>query len=223
MQTLIILLLGLFSYLLGSIPFGYIVARKNGVNLHQVGSKSTGATNVMRTIGMKKGVFVFVLDALKAMPVIVIVHFLNYFGVADYTEVSLNNIFGEPVNIYGFYGLMAVVGHIFPIYLKFKGGKAVATSFGVSLILLPFAAGLGILTFLIIVLTTKYVSLGSMIGASVTFVTSVIMFILKIPKSPPVHLSYIITFLLLVSIIILRHRSNIKRLKNKEENKINGK
>ncbi len=117
----------ILAYLLGSIPFGLIIARAYGKDLREIGSGNIGATNLSRALGKKWGYFCFCLDMLKGLlPMIATARLLSK------TPGSLDLIFWLAV------GIAAVSGHIFPIYLRFKGGKGVATSFGVALGLWPY-------------------------------------------------------------------------------------
>ena len=141
------------SYLLGSIPFGYlIVSAKTGGDIRQTGSGGTGATNVSRRAGKAAGILTLVFDALKGVAAVLIARLL-----LTHQEHALWWI--------GFAGLVAIIGHIFPVWLGFRGGKGVATGVGVFLVLTPLAVLVAGLLFLIIVALTRYVSLGSMIGA----------------------------------------------------------
>src|SRR5947209_8451196 len=115
----------LIAYLIGSIPFGYLVARSRGVNIFQHGSANIGATNVGRVLGPRVGVAVFLLDFLKgAVPVLITVRLEDFFPNAP--EHAL------PVAV----GLAAFLGHLFPVYIRFRGGKGVATGAGVVAVLL---------------------------------------------------------------------------------------
>jgi glycerol-3-phosphate acyltransferase PlsY len=118
-----IFLLMLLSYFLGSIPSGLIIGKvfKN-VDIRQYGSKNTGATNAIRVLGFKYGIWAFVFDSLKGALVILLVFIIN--------DPSLYLVSDYEINISSLYGAAAVLGHVFPIYINFKGGKAVATSAG---------------------------------------------------------------------------------------------
>src|SRR5690554_6537637 len=146
----------LLAYLLGSIPFGYVIAKAKGSDITTTGSKNIGATNVARTLGLKYGILIFFLDGLKAALVVLL--FTLQILPRDYA-------FQSPL----IYGLAAVLGHSFSIYLKFKGGKAVACSAGVLFAYDPLVAIIVIMVFTFIVKATRYVSLGSLIAASLAF------------------------------------------------------
>lgn len=192
------------SFLLGSIPFGYIVGRMHGTDIREHGSGNTGATNVARTFGAKWGGLVLLLDALK-----------GYLGVM--VASALVGAVGGQVTLPALHaaqvasGVAAVLGHVFTPFLGFHGGKGVATGLGVGLALVPIAALVGLAVFLIVVAITRYMSLGSLAGiASAPF--SVMFFY---DGSVP----YLIYSLLLLAVVVVAHRGNIKRLINREEKK----
>lgn len=220
----------LISYLIGSIPFGLLIGRYvKKVDVRKFGSKNIGTTNTTRIVGIKWGALVFLLDVLKGAIVIIIVRLLAYYHVGVFKDLSvINNIV-----IYPIYGLTAVLGHVFSIYLKFKGGKAVATSFGVILAIAPVIGTLGLLVFLIVLVISKYVSLSSMIAS--LFILIGIFFYdiffdksyywsLKLKYEENNFLIYIVEILvsiILVFIIFIRHKENIQRLLvTKNESKI---
>ena len=185
-------LLFLICYFIGSIPFGYIfykVIKKD--DIRNYGSGNIGATNVNRLIGKKFGFITLILDFLKTFCPCVIIH--KYFG----TEVGAVS------------GFLTIFGHMFPIWLKFKGGKGVATYVGILFSLnIIFGLVFGI-CWLIIFFISKYSSLASLIGS-----LSTPFYILIFEDSENVFF-YVIMFIL----IFFTHRENIKRLKNKEETK----
>jgi glycerol-3-phosphate acyltransferase PlsY len=201
-------MLGLFSiligYLLGSIPFSYFVARAFGVkDLRTVGSGNVGATNVWRTAGHFPGVLALLGDVLKAAAAVIIASLLvpasdgaEYFKLAS--------------------GLAAVVGHIFPLFLHFKGGKGVNTALGAMLVLLPGESLLALLIFVITVVISKYISLGSMIAGVGFFIIIWLEYFLGLAYVHPVYLP---VSLLLAGLIIFTHRTNIKRLLSGTENR----
>lgn len=176
----------LAGYLIGSIPFGLIVARYFKVDIRKYGSGNIGATNVLRTLGPVPGGIVFTLDMLK--------------GTAS---VVLPLFFGLDPLIIILCGLAAVLGHSFPLYLGFKGGKGVATSMGVLLGIAPDLCLFTIILFAVIVALTRFVSVGSMLTA---ITITIAFFLLDKP------LAYSLVALLITIIIILRHRPNIRRL-----------
>ena len=201
------------AYLLGSVPFGLIIAKAHGKDLRSIGSGNIGATNVARALGRKWGYFCFLLDVLKgAIPML---------AVRVLTEVS------EPtpglVSLWLVVGCAAILGHVFPIYIKFKGGKAVSTSFGVALGLWPYftiCAVIAIAVWAVFVLIWRYISLGSM-AASITFPIALILTIVLIPSWHLVDLWPLLVAAIAIPImVIVRHRENIKRLLAGTESKV---
>ena len=156
---LLVALTVLISYLVGAIPFGYLIARWRGVDILKVGSGNIGATNVGRVLGRRFGILVFILDFAKgAVPV----------GAAIIVRSSLkvtqgSGDFGSPIGALPVLaGLSAFVGHLFPVFLRFHGGKGVATGAGVVAVLLPGPAFAALITWVAIVGLTRYVSLASL-------------------------------------------------------------
>ncbi|MEM7022957.1 MAG: glycerol-3-phosphate 1-O-acyltransferase PlsY [Pseudomonadota bacterium] len=186
----------LIAYLIGAIPFGLLLTRGAGAgDLRNVGSGNIGATNVLRTGRKELALATLALDILKSG--IPVWFALRYFG-PDMAIVA---------------GLGAVVGHCFPIWLKFRGGKGVATALGVVLVLTPFVAlGAGLL-FIAITALTRYVSLGSILGAASA---GPIAFALGYPQ--PAEL-----YLVLAVLIAVMHAANIRRLLAGTENKLGAK
>ena len=190
----------LVSYLLGSFPSGFLYAKNlKGIDLRYVGSGSTGATNVLRNIGKWPALIVFILDVLKGFIAVKIAHFL----LSD-------NIFQVLA------GLFAITGHIWPIWLKGKGGKAVATGLGMF-IALSWQVGLASFgTFLIIISFTKIVSISSIISA---FLLPIYM----LRYTGTFNHSFTLFSFIVAIIVIWKHRSNINRILKGEEPKINNK
>ncbi len=184
------------AYLSGSIPFGLLLARVvAGKDVRTEGSGNIGATNVARVVGKKLGAVVLILDALKgALPVVVAQHLLP----------------GEPL-WHDAVGLAAFFGHVFPVWLKFKGGKGVATALGVLVVLLPWAALAGFVVWVIILAIWRVSSVGSLAGALVAVVVG---FIVHRPIEYP---AVAVVFLVLM---LFTHRSNIGRLINRQENTV---
>ena len=194
-MTILILLI---SYFLGSIPTGFLFGKflKN-IDLRTVGSGSTGATNVLRNIGRWPAFFVFIIDVGKGILAVKIVQY--------YSDQSLIQVLA---------GMSAIAGHIWPIWLKGKGGKAVATGLGMFLAL-SWKVGLAsFLVFLVVLSKSKYVSLSSI---SAAIFLPIFMF-LNVGKF--IHSYFIISFLVSI-IVIWKHRTNVKRLLKGEETKIN--
>ena len=192
-----ILLIIIISYLIGSIQSGILIGKIiYKTDVRQFGSKSSGATNIQRTIGLKPGIFVLVLDILKG--------FLPILFIEIFTE---ENILGVMSCIF------LVLGHCYPVFHKFKGGKGVATGFGSVVVLLPYIA-LGIPIALPIIYKTRYVSLGAILGCIISIFLIILFVALELLPSE----NLIILFVPLL--IIYKHKQNIIRLIQKKENKI---
>lgn len=187
--NILTLLTLLAAYLLGSIPNGLLIARLKGVDIRKVGSGNIGATNVFRSVGKTWGVLTFFCDALKG------------FLPAFFFPLLTGNT-GPALGI--FCGALAIIGHNWPVFLKFKGGKGVATSAGVLLGIAPAAVGIGLLSWLILFLSTRYVSVAS-IGAAVV-VPMAGWFLYHNGHLLPTTLS------ILGLVAVARHHSNIRRL-----------
>ena len=200
------------AYLLGSIPFGLIIAKAHGKDLRSIGSGNIGATNLSRALGKKWAYFCFILDVAKGLsPTLVATKLVS--SPPDIAELFL--WFGV--------GCAAVLGHIFPIYIKFKGGKGVATSFGVALGLWPYYTICALFTavvWIIIVLIWRYISLAS-IAASIAFPIALISVIAIIPNWGLANLwPLFIAAIAIPIMVIARHRENIKRIIAGTEDKI---
>jgi glycerol-3-phosphate acyltransferase PlsY len=183
----------ILAYLIGSIPSGLIIGKKfYGVDIREHGSGNLGGTNTFRVLGIKAGLTVTIADILKGT-----------------LAASLPIIFQLDLHVL-LVGVFAVLGHTYPIFAGFKGGKAVATSAGVLLAYAPLMFLILIAGFFICLYISKYVSLSSIFGGLVAFIYSIIV------KDPPLIL--VVTILLLF--VIYRHRANIKRIMNKTEPKI---
>ena len=204
MKPLIVVLV---SYFIGSIPFGYLIVRgKVGDDVRQSGSGGTGATNVSRRAGKAAGVFTLVLDALKGV-IAVLVARTVFAGVGPYADW-----------LAAVAGIAAIVGHIFPVWLRFRGGKGVATGVGVFSVLAPVALLCAGVLFVAIVALTRYVSLGSIIAAVTIplFVWLQAVFVEPVADLRPL-LTAAITGALL---IVFAHRGNIGRLARGSESQI---
>lgn len=190
------ILLTALAYLLGSVPFGLLISKAKGVDIRKQGSGNIGATNVLRCLGKPLGITCFVLDALKG-----------------YLPAALFPVIGKVDPTFGIlFGTAAILGHNFPVFLNFKGGKGVATSAGVLLGVAPLAVAIGVLTWVIVFKISGYVSLGSIIAALVVVITGWVR-AGKDGKTVAVALT------LLGALTIWRHRDNIKRLTAGTENK----
>jgi len=206
------------AYLLGSIPFGLLITKAHGKDLRTIGSGNIGATNVSRALGRKWAYFCFLLDVLKGMvPMLATLSLTRPLPTQSQTERVILLWLWLAV------GCAAILGHIFPIYVKFKGGKGVATSFGVALGLWPYytiCALFAIAIWVVAVLIWRYVSLAS-IGASITFPLVLILAIVLKPGWDFVSLwPLLIAATAIPLMVIIRHRENIKRLLAGTESKI---
>jgi glycerol-3-phosphate acyltransferase PlsY len=186
-------LLVLLSYVLGSIPFGYLLVRaRSGGDVRAMGSGNIGATNVARTAGLPIGVATLLLDAGK-----------GYFAVWLAGHFSGGNIRFMMVA-----GLAAILGHVFPVWLKFSGGKGVATAVGVFLMISWAAVAAAVAVFVIVVLFWRYVSLASVSAAAAL---PLLVYLLYAPgQAPPAAVTA--GTLLAASLVIVKHRENIERL-----------
>lgn len=190
-------LFSILAYLLGSVPFGLLVAKAKGVNIREVGSGNIGATNVFRSIGKGPGIFTFVCDFLKGF----VPGF--FFVVWGGTDPRFGLLFG----------MLAILGHNFPVFLKFKGGKGIATSAGMLAGVAPVAVLWGIGCWLVIFLCSGFVSLASIIAASLIGGVGWIV--------PDYSLIKSIMLTVLAVLAVYRHKTNIQRLLKGEENRFN--
>lgn len=205
----------ILSYILGSIPFGLVIGKCFcHKDIREFGSKNIGSTNAIRVLGKKVGFFVFFMDVFKGMAVILLLKLLD-----------ATNVWHNPIDPF-FYGAVAILGHCFSIFLNFKGGKAVATSLGVVLVLTPIPAFSCLIVFLIVLYTTGYVSLSST-GATITvIVTTWILYAFGIENASDFGTYFIakpalllcILYSVLAWLIIIKHFKNYKRLIQGTEN-----
>jgi glycerol-3-phosphate acyltransferase PlsY len=194
------------AYLLGSIPFGYLIVRlKSGSDIRETGSGATGATNVMRKAGKAAGIVTLVLDAAKGLMAVLIARWLTS-GDQDSEAIAAAS------------SVVAVVGHCFPVWLKFRAGKGVATGLGVFLAIVPWSVLAASIVFLLIVWRTRYVSLGSIAAAICVPLWTVIQ---HMAISPVEGFDQVTIALCAVSgLIIWKHSENIRRLIAGTENKL---
>jgi glycerol-3-phosphate acyltransferase PlsY len=200
------------SYFLGAVPFGLLIAGAHGIDLRKVGSGNIGATNLARALGKKWAYFCFVLDFAKGL----------------LPTLAAGFLLGDIQGATGLWarlvvGCAAVVGHIFPVYLRFKGGKGVATSFGVAIGLWPYytlCAGVVLLVWIIILLIWRYVSLASLV-ASVAFPVVLVLSITFIPGWEMATLWPLLIVAIFIPVLVfIRHRENLSRLRTGTENKV---
>ena len=191
------------AYFCGAIPIGYIIGKARGVDIRTVGSKNIGATNVYRTVGKPWGILAFIGDFLKG--------FLP--------TLAVKFVFDDLVYLPLVVGIMTVVGHMFTCFMKFKGGKGVATGFGMLVALLPCVVLSAFAVWVVVMLLSHYISLGSIVAAA--YLGVVVWIPISFMNSPGYHnlpQCIVVTIVALAS--ILKHRTNIQRLLAGNENKI---
>lgn len=202
MLTSINILFLLGAYLLGSIPTAVWIGKYfYSIDVREYGSGNAGATNVFRVLGKKAGIPVLLIDVLKGFVAV------SLANSSDYTVGS-----NQFINLQLVLGIASLVGHIFPIFASFRGGKGIATLLGIILAILPFAAFISIGIFIAVLLVSSYVSLGSMTAA----VAFPIIVILGFKTTTP---SLIIFSILIAIMVLITHQKNIERLLRREESK----
>ena len=200
LQIVVCLVLG---YIVGSFSTGYIMGLMNHVDIREMGSGNAGTTNAFRTLGKKAGVITLVGDMLKAILVVLLVRFVIYKDI-DYVKLL------ELICGFG-----CVLGHNFPVWLKFHGGKGIAVTAGVFIAIDPWILPVGLPLFAILVLTTKYVSVGSLAVLTLFPIWNAIRF-----TTEPYYVWIVIVSCMYTVMAFIQHRQNIKRLMNGTENKI---
>ena len=190
---------GLIAYLIGSFPTGYIVGRLRGIDVRKVGSGNVGATNVTRVLGKQFGYPVFVVDFFKGLVAVLLAVVIAFRFQVDSAATDLCAAVG---------GIFSVVGHSYPVWLGFKGGKGVATSLGVIFGISWIAALIMCAVWIIVFKATRYVSVASIAAAIALPVAMMTLLFLHELRSPVlVYFS-----LCLAAIVVFRHRSNLSRL-----------
>lgn len=200
-------LLVLAAYLLGSIPFGYLIVRATGGgDVRETGSGGTGATNVTRRAGRWAGILTLMLDAVKGVAAVTLARWLltNDFGFNWWVAAA---------------ALAVILGHMFPVWLRFRGGKGVATGLGVFLSLSPLAVAVAVALFVAVVWATRYVSLGSIVAAAAMPLCIWLLGLRDVAGANPAPL--LTTAAAAGALIILMHRANIGRLWRGTESKLN--
>ena len=193
-MSIYVLYAAVASYLIGSIPNGFILARlTKGIDIRQFGSGNIGATNVWRTLGPVPGIIVLLLDMSKGVASVLIGRYLGGVG----TELIA--------------AFLALCGHSWPIFLKFKGGKIVATGGGIILAISPLTTLVALVVLLITVAISRYVSLGSILAAITVPVTMIIL---------RMNILYILFGVVIAVFVIYKHRPNIKRILSGTEFKV---
>lgn len=205
MKFLIIIAVAVISYLIGSVNFSIILSKLiSGKDIRESGSGNAGATNMLRTHGKKMGVITLLLDVLKGIIAILIVVILPM--GTDMFKETLSYIAGVCV----------ILGHNFPVYFGFKGGKGVATSLGVVL-MLDWKVGLIVAVCAIAVMAvTRYVSLGSILGGAAFIIVEIV----KSAVTGEYNVTQLVCVIIIGGLLIARHHANIKRLLNGTENKL---
>ena len=204
MPVLCYILIAFAAYLLGSIPFGFLVAKAKGIDIRSVGSGNIGATNAMRVLGKPAGIFVLLMDALKGYAA------CTWFVTLIFKSFTVAPEHVETLQIVA--GIFVVLGHNYTCWLKFKGGKGIATTAGVYLALAPWAVLVALVVFILAVLLTKYVSVGSIAAAIALPVTVWVM--------TPHNLFLGIVTTALGALAIYKHKGNIQRLMAGTENRL---
>ena len=190
------------AYLIGGIPFGFLIGKLRGIDVRTVGSKNIGATNVFRTVGKKWGLLAFFCDVMKGLVPTLVAKMLY----AETMPVM-------PILV----GITCVAGHMLTPYMKFKGGKGVATAFGALIALMPATVGIAFAIFALTFACSHYISLGSCVAATAL---AVMVWIPFLDHAGYNDLPLCILVTLIAAFIVWKHRSNIGRLVRGEENKI---
>ena len=182
------------AYLVGSIPFAQLLSKRRGVDLRRVGSGNVGATNVLRTLGVRAAVLAMMLDAVKGT-------------IAVLVAQRLTSGLGAPVAA----GLASMIGHVYPVWLRFRGGKGVATAAGAFAVLAPVAAAVAVGMFLLAVAITRFISVGSMVAA-------ITLAGWAIASDAPTAVG--IGAAIAAALVIVAHRANMLRLAAGTERRI---
>ncbi len=215
---LVIIAVTVISYLIGSINFSIILSKAiSGKDIRESGSGNAGATNMLRTHGKKMGVITLLLDVLKGIVAILLVGYIAYIKIPDDVFFNMNDLctqlyFALPYIA----GVAVILGHNFPLYFGFKGGKGVATSLGVVL-MLDWKVGLIVAVCAIAVMAiTRYVSLGSILGGAAFIIVEIV----KAAVTGAYDVIQLVCVIIIGGLLIARHHANIKRLLNGTENKL---
>lgn len=197
------------GYILGNFQTGYFYGKSQGIDIRTQGSGNAGSTNSLRVLGLKAGVITFAGDLFKAIFSVVIIYFL------------FRETYPEAIKVLELYaGFGAVLGHNFPFYLKFQGGKGIACTSGVILAVCPLAAPVCLVLFIIVVAATKYVSLGSILVVLVYLIQAVVFGQLGYLAIDTAYLpEFYIVSACFTAMALWRHKANIVRLLNGTENK----
>ena len=208
-QVLLTAALMTLAYLLGSVPFSYLVARANGVDLRKVGSGNVGGANVWRNCGFGPFLLAAAGDILKGMlPTLAALH------ISDWGQLLGMRLDRLPPAAVILIGVAAILGHTFSLFLQFKGGKAVATSTGVLLAIFPLLIPLGLIAWVAAFLITRMSSVGSLTAAAVEMIAGTVLYVLGY-----LPLAYAVFIWVMVIFIVYLHRANIQRLIAGTENR----
>jgi glycerol-3-phosphate acyltransferase PlsY len=197
------------AYLIGSVPFSYLIARANGVDLRKVGSGNVGGANVWRSCGFGPFILAASCDISKGMlPTLAALH------LSESAQLIGMRLDPLPPGAVILVGIAAILGHTFPIFLYFKGGKAVATSGGVLLAIFPLLIPIGLVAWVAAFLITRISSVGSLTAAAVEMIAGTVLYLTgRLP------LAYVVFIWVMVAFIIFMHRENIQRLLTGTENR----
>lgn len=214
MEIFSYIITALAAYLLGSIPTGYLVAKAKGIDIRSVGSGNIGATNVFRILGKGAGIFVLLADALKGFAACALLCPFIFNWFAPHLSGLVVYFHDEPIKVQTRYfliaGMAAILGHNYTCFLKFKGGKGIATTAGVLIALAPGAFLVVLVIFILVVVVTRYISLASITAA---FCLPFAVWFLHGSKT------MIVVTAALGALAIYKHKANIKRLLNGTENR----
>jgi len=197
------------AFLLGSIPFGILFTRNKGVDIRSTGSKNIGATNVLRSVGKTPAILTLLCDMLKGTLAVLICKTVIAM-VSTSSGTSDSSALIEDMWL-GITGIAAVLGHMYSVFLSFKGGKGVATGFGVILVYSPSVAGITLIIWILVALTFKYSSLAALIAISTMPI------LLAAFKASSIKITIAV---ILAVLVIYKHKSNIKDLIERNESKI---
>jgi len=202
------------AYLLGSIPFGLIIGKlKSGIDIREHGSGKTGATNLMRVAGTKLGVLTIVLDVVKAGGAVMLAAVIIDRGSGTFTIGGVSVYWQHVAQVAA--GLAAVVGHNWPVFAKFKGGRGVTAYFGTLFAICPPAGILGAEVVAIAALRSRHMSMGSILGALAAWCLMIPLTILY--NLSPIYLAY---GLVVIALLVYQHQDNIKRLRQGTERRL---
>lgn len=208
MVTVYSVLVLILAYMFGSIPTAVWIGQAfYGIDVREYGSGNAGATNTFRVLGKQAGIPVMLIDILKGWTATNLAYFLGTSAVGTHNSVAF-------VNYELALGIAAVMGHLFPVFAGFRGGKGVATLFGMVLAINLHAALLCVLVFIVVLLVTKYVSLSSIIGGFTYLAGVTVIF--------PVYIKSVVIYSMCICVLILvTHQKNIERLLKGKESKVN--